>query len=50
MIAASIVIQIISRRIDGGVNIELTGFFSGILFGAGVTILFLQILKKRKRG
>lgn len=46
LIAAGLVIHFLADRTDGTVDLELTGFFSGILFGAGLAILVTSILKK----
>lgn len=47
LIAAGVVINFISGRTDGSVDIEFTGLFSGILLGAGLALL-VQFLLPRK--
>jgi membrane associated rhomboid family serine protease len=48
LIAAGVVVNFLSGRTDGSVDIELTGLFSGILFGAGLAFLAQIIIPKRK--
>lgn len=48
LIAAGVVIHFLTDHTDGTVDLELTGFFSGILFGAGLAILVTSIFKKGK--
>ena len=48
LIAAGVVVHFLSGRTDGSVDIELTGLFSGIRFGAGLAILAQILIPKRK--
>lgn len=49
LIAAGVVIKVLSDRADGSVDLDLTGFFSGILIGVGMAYLGLLIIPKRKK-
>ena len=48
LIAAGVVVHFLSGRTDGSVDIEITGLFSGILFGAGLAFLAQILIPKRK--
>lgn len=49
LIAAGVVVHVISGRTDGTVDLELTGLFAGILFGAGIATLAHLLIPKRKQ-
>mgnify|MGYP006288716385 CR=1 FL=1 len=49
LISAGIVIHFLSGRTDGSVDLEITGLFSGICFGAGLAVLFQSLFPKKKR-
>lgn len=48
LIAAGVVVNFLSGRTDGSVDIELTGLFSGILLGVGLAVLAGVFIPKRK--
>lgn len=46
LIAAGVVVHILSDQSDGRLDTELIGFFAGILVGAGFSILLLTLFRK----
>ncbi len=49
LIIAGVVVNFLSGRTDGSVDLELTGLFSGILFGAGLVLLAQVFFPKKKK-
>ena len=51
LVTAGVIISYMGERTDGSVDIELTDFFAGILFGGGSALLIktLYDLKKNRQ-
>lgn len=49
LVAAGVVIHILSDRTNGTFDLELLHFFSGFLVGAGISILLITLFKRSKK-
>ena len=49
LIAAGVVLHILSDQTDGALDMELIGFFAGVLVGAGFSILLITLFKKPEK-
>ncbi|OFX26236.1 MAG: hypothetical protein A2041_11710 [Bacteroidetes bacterium GWA2_31_9b] len=47
LIISSILIKVLIKDTNTSLNLQLVGFFSGVLFGVGIAFL-IQILFKKK--
>jgi uncharacterized membrane protein YgaE (UPF0421/DUF939 family) len=49
LIAAGVVLIILSDQTDGAMDMELIDFFAGVLVGAGISILLITLFKKPEK-